>query len=236
MAKAKRTQKIKFRLRKNSIFLGLIQKFRTYYFNKPVQEYVQHPHFLSFKCFTKYRLSLLTIFFIFDFIKAWTYLDIRKYKLSFNLFQYYTSTRLLFNTPQNVDRFQNTTMVVFSRPCKQIFLTLYDFKPVFIFTGGLMRKVMNEKRKSSKKLYKVAISLIKLATVLASKPGFFVNTVLKLLNVGSLRFKILTAFFRKKLQRKVVYVVIKFRIDFTSQKLETRRSIKKYVKKRFKIF
>jgi len=111
----------------------------------------------------------------------------------------------------------------------------YKNKPIFIFTGGLMRIVMNEKKKSSKKLYKVATSLIKLCAMLFSKKNFFSLGFIKLINVGNLRTKILNKLYNVKKYAKIQYVIIKFRINFTAQKLETRRAIKKYVKKRFKI-
>jgi len=126
-------------------------------------------------------------------------------------------------------------LIIFSRPAKQLFLMIFKAKPVFIFTGGLMRIVMREQRKSSKKLYKVAVSLIKLFTILLYKRGFFPRGYLKLINVGNLRQKIINSLFKAKKSLKIVGIIIYFRTDFTSQKLETRRSIKKYVKKRFKI-
>jgi len=111
----------------------------------------------------------------------------------------------------------------------------FKSKPIFIFTGGLMRIIMYEQRKSSKKLYKVAISLIKLACILLIKRNFFPQGYLKLINVGNLRSKILLSIYKLKQFSKITYVIIKFRTDFTSQKLETRRAVKKYVKRRFKI-
>jgi len=130
---------------------------------------------------------------------------------------------------------KNINYVIFSRPSKQLFLVFFKSKPIFIFTGGLMRIVMYEQRKSSKKLYKVAISLIKLACILLIKPNFFPQGYLKLLNVGNLRYKILLSLYKLKQFSKITYIIIKFRIDFTSQKLETRRAVKKYVKKRFNV-
>jgi len=126
-------------------------------------------------------------------------------------------------------------MVIFSRPKKQLFLMFFKTRPIFIFTGGLMRIVMNEKKKSSKKIYKVATSLIKLFTILLCKRHFFPSGVVKLINVGNLRSKILKNLYKVTKYSKIQYVIIKFRTDFTSQKLETRRAIKKYIKKRFKI-
>ncbi len=98
-----------------------------------------------------------------------------------------------------------------------------------------MRIVMNEKKKSSKKLYKVAISLIKLAAILLNKKNYFSSCYLIIYNLGLLKSKILNAFVKAKVYTKIQYVILKFSLDFSAQKFNTRRSIKKYVKKRFKI-
>ena len=106
---------------------------------------------------------------------------------------------------------------------------------MFIFTGGLMRIVMNESKKNSKKMYKVAISLIKLATILLAKKNYFATCYLKLNNVGQLRPKILTTFFKANVYNNINYVIFKVTYDLSSQKFKTRRSIKKFIKKRFKL-
>jgi hypothetical protein len=125
--------------------------------------------------------------------------------------------------------------LVFSKPTKQLFIVFFKTKPIFIFTGGLMRMVMNEKRKSSKKLYKVAVSLIKLCTILIHKKNYFPSCYLTIKNLESLKSKILTTFLKTKTHTKIQYVILKFSLDFSAQKFNTRRAIKKYVKKRFKI-
>jgi len=114
-------------------------------------------------------------------------------------------------------------------------MLFYKTKPIFIFTGGLMRIVMNEKRKSSKKLYKVAVSVIKLASILLIKKNYFPACYLKLNNVSGLKNKILNTFVKTNAFIKINYIIIKFKLNFFAQKFSTRRSIKKYIKKRFKI-
>jgi hypothetical protein len=126
-------------------------------------------------------------------------------------------------------------IVVFSKPSRQVFLTVYKNKPIFVFTGGLMRIVMNEKRKSSKRLYKVAISLIRLSTILLSKKNFINSCYIKLNNIGSIRSKILSSLANARMSAKIHYILINFPHNLGAQKLNTRRSIKKYVKKRFKL-
>ena len=90
---------------------------------------------------------------------------------------------------------------------------------------------MNEKRKSSKKLYKVATSLVKLSAILLFKKNYFPTCYLILNKVGSLKSKILNTFVKTKVNSKIQYIVIKFFLDTTSQKFNTRRSIKKFLKK-----
>ena len=97
-----------------------------------------------------------------------------------------------------------------------------------------MRIVMNEKRKNSKKLYKVAISLIKLATIMLIKKNYLQNCYLKLTKIGTLKTKILNTILKNKVTNKIQYVIIKFPLNNCAQKFSTRRSIKKYIKKRFK--
>jgi hypothetical protein len=74
-----------------------------------------------------------------------------------------------------------------------------------------------------------------LAAILTLKPQYFGKGILKLINVGHLRIKIIQTFAKYAELHKFVYISIHFRRDFTAQKLETRRAVKKYVKKRFKI-
>jgi hypothetical protein len=110
----------------------------------------------------------------------------------------------------------------------------FNKKPSFIFTGGLMRLVMNEKRKSSKRLYKVATSLIKLAAILLAKKSFFGVCYLRLVGIGSIRSKILKTLATPTNMMRIIYIMLIFRINIGSQKFGTRRSIKKYVKKRIR--
>ncbi len=124
-------------------------------------------------------------------------------------------------------------LLSFSKPKKQIFMVFYKNKPIFIFTGGLMRIVMNEKRKSGKKLYKVATSLIKLSAILLFKKNYFPACYLILNKIGSLKSKILNTLAKTKTNNKIQYIIIKFFLDATSQKFNTRRSIKKFLKKKF---
>ncbi len=134
--------------------------------------------------------------------------------------------------------FQTLTLthcVVFSKPRKQLFLVFFKKKIIFLFTCGLMRIVLNEKTKSSKKQHKVATSLIKLAIVLIFKKQYFDAFFLKLLNLGTIRLKILKLMQKSKLFNKIYYVIIKFSFNIGSQKFKTRRAIKKYIKKRFKL-
>lgn len=112
-------------------------------------------------------------------------------------------------------------------------MLFFKNRPIFIFTGGLMRIVMNEKRKSSKKLYKVATSLIKLSAILLFKKNYFPACYLTLNNVGILKSKILNTYLKTKTISKIQYIFVKFHLDFTSQKFGTRRSIKKFLKKKF---
>lgn len=98
-----------------------------------------------------------------------------------------------------------------------------------------MRIVMNEKRKSSKKNFKVALSLIKLTSILLIKKQYFDSCYIKLNNVGSLRHKILNIFNKTNTHNYINYIIFKLHFNFTAQKMPTRRSIKKYVKKRFKL-
>lgn len=162
--------------------------------------------------------------------------------LTKNVLHYYASIARIYNLNESLTitrsffhNYNINNIVVFSQPKKQLFFVIFKKKPIFVFTGGLMRKVMNEKRKSSKKAYKVATSLIKLSTILLSRRNFLNNCYLKLNRLGSIRTKILSAFAKYKLGQKVHYIMIYFPRYMNAQKFSTRRAIKKYVKKRFKI-
>jgi len=128
-----------------------------------------------------------------------------------------------------------SNIIVFSKPRKQLFLVFFKEQPKFIFTGGLMRLVINEKKKCHKKLHKVAISLIKLSHIFLKNNTYFDTCYLRLINTGSIRLKILREFKRNRVFYKINYVFLVFRFNFGAQKFKTRRAIKKYVKKRFGI-
>ena len=161
----------------------------------------------------------------------------------YNLIRYYTKPdRTLFRTPTMLNIIEQKklqtyiyNMIVFSQPKTQLFLMFFKERPVFIFTNGLMKLIINEKKKCSKKMYKVSVSLIKLATVLFHKNMYFNSCSLKFVNVGDLRLKVLKAFKNFSTQKKINYVIVKIRYNSSSQRLNTRRSIKKYVRKRFEI-
>lgn len=154
------------------------------------------------------------------------------------LFQYYQNisssyyTHLLTQNVTITTPSEQVNLVVFNIPRKQLFLTISKIHPIFIFTGGLMRRVMNEKRKSSKKMLKVATSLIKLGVILLLKPTYFVSGLLKLDNLGTLRSKVLKMLVKHKLYFKFTHIIITCPRSSNAQKFPTRRAIKKYVKKR----
>lgn len=130
-----------------------------------------------------------------------------------------------------------TNIVVFTQPKKQLFIIIFKTKPIFIFTGGLMRIVINERRKSSKRSYKVAMSLIKLAIILLQthfSPVSGNKVVLKINLVNKLRYKILATLFIHRLWSSITSVITSQRSNPHAQKLATRRAVKKYIKKRFK--
>jgi hypothetical protein len=225
---------------KNTIFLGLIKKYRVYDFGVRPVTHKRFKSSVTYIFFKNYHPLLMNIFYVFDLVKAWVYLNPTLYKKTFTLVRYYAlnadrNYNLESKAYKNSGIIKRNNLIIFSRPSKQLFFTIFKSKPIFIFTGGLMRIVMREKRKSSKKLYKVATSLIKLFSILLVKKHFFQQGYIKLVNVGRLKAKILKALIKTKMSKKITYILINFRIDFTSQKLETRRAIKKYVKKRFRI-
>lgn len=127
-------------------------------------------------------------------------------------------------------------LVVFTQPRKQLFVVLFHNKPTFIFTGGLMRIVINERKKSSKKNYKVAVSLIKLVTLLIHKkvPAMRGSRLLVKINTFiKLRYKILSTLLNQNITPNISYVLTSGYRTYGAQKFPTRRSVKKYVKKRF---
>lgn len=187
-------------------------------------------------------ISLLNIIYVFDFIKMTVVADLFYLKTTIKIMYFYAKlSKLQKNdmlytlTPKPFHTYEHNNIVVFSKPAKQLFLIFFKNRPIFIFTCGLMRIVMNEKRKSSKKLYKVAISLIKLSVILLLKKNYFDNCYIKLDNVNQLRSKILNMLTKNKLSNLIYFIVFKINYDMYAQKFKTRRSIKKYVKKRFKL-
>lgn len=229
--------------KKTKIFLGLIKRFRNTEFVQPHHKpkYI-NVYSLNFNSFLKTYVSLLSTIHIFES------LNIKLFGLNISsnflhkIIYFYTrlaSASEFSKRQKNVSGSFHThtvnNLVVFIKPKKQLFLILFKDQPMFVFTGGLMRIVMNENKKSSKKMYKVAASLIKLSTILLLKKSYFASCYLKLVNVGFLRSKILNTFAKTKAYRSVNYVIFKITRDISAQKFKTRRSIKKFIKKRFKL-
>lgn len=236
-------QKQKLRLHNKTLFLGLMKKYRTHELKSVViDESVKKTQQLTYVQFKKAHTPLLSLFYIFETVGFWKcYLFLLNYYAIYNYMTYYAKlvkmSKYFDNTITSTTDFNAlniNNILIFSKPRRQIFLLLFKSKPIFVFTGGLMRMVMNEKRKSSKKLYKVAISLIRLSTILLAKKNFINSCYVKLINVGAIRTKILNSL-SKISTTKIHYIIIKFPQDFYAQKFSTRRSIKKYVKKRFKL-
>ena len=188
--------------------------------------------FLKKSSFKQHFTKLLVGYSVIKLTNQWKYKIVKlnnAYKL--NIINYYTT---FFNKNTSFfSKHENNNLVVFSRPRNQLFFVVFKNKPVFIFTCGLMKYVINEKKKNAKKLYKVALSLLKLSSVIISNENHFNNFFLKLNNIGTFQSKILKTFINHKNSTKIKYTVIKNNTNTYSQKLSTRRSIKKYVKKRF---
>jgi hypothetical protein len=230
-------------IKKTKVFLGLMKKFHLVDVDIESKHEPRSAYSLQFSIFKKTYVPLLNIIYIFEFLKLRSAYNDNSFGVLMNrVFYFYAK---LSKTQKNnslsglnsktFHTQKNNNVVVFSKPYKQLFLIFFKKQPLFIFTSGLMRIVMNEKRKSSKKLYKVAVSLIKLALILLIKKNYFDNCYLKLINVGQLRSKILMTFTKHKIHNIVSYVFFKLNNDKNSQKFKTRRAIKKYVKKRFKL-
>lgn len=227
--------------KKTKIFLGLIRSYRA---NEtptiPQSTYNTHSYTLTFELFLKSYTALLNLVSIYNSL----HYNIKLYNKVKNIFMYkilnyyshFTTNKTTTYIKQDLFSTNVThNIIIFLKPKKQLFLIFFKNKPQFIFTGGLMRKVMKETRKSSKKLYKVAVSMIKLSSILLINKSYFTNCYLKLKNIGQLRGKILSIFSKYHLYRNVNYIIVCPRLDVTAQKFNTRRSIKKYVKKRFKL-
>lgn len=225
--------------KKSKIFLGLLRYNKAKdVIDRPNNTYLKQTYSLQFVSFIKAYTKLLNIVYI----SKWLDTDIPNFvkssnKLLYKLLYFYTNlVKINKNNTLNLVHTNSTNnFVMFFKPKKQLFLLFFKNKPNFVFTGGLMRKIMNEKRKSSKKLYKVAVSIIKLAIILIINKSYFSNCYLKLTNIGQLRSKILTTFTKYNLYKRVNYIIVSPRINLYAQKFSTRRAIKKYVKKRFKL-
>lgn len=229
--------------KKSNFFLGLMSKNKNIvadnYTSQNIEEMVYIPS-TTYLQFTKIYVPLISSMYIAEFAKFWRYdysrsintttLKMLYYYANFNKNAKHDETTQEWNFFFSL-RSNNT--LVFSKPKKQVFMVFFKQRPIFIFTGGLMRIVMNEKRKSSKKLYKVATSLIKLSAILLFKKNYFPQCSLTLNNVGILKNKIMNTYIKTKTIKKIQYIFVRFSLDFTSQKFETRRSIKKFLKKKF---
>lgn len=234
--------KRKLRIYNKILFLQLLYKHKhaSMIIKQPIQRYSSR-FALKFLQFKRHYIPLVALFVLYQSLDLCRTIPELVIPSIYKRIQYYTDIsrisrannkivipRLAFNTLA-VDN-----SVIFSKPKRQLFLMLYSCKPRFVFTGGLMRRVMNEKRKSSKRLYKVAVSLIKLCSILLIKRNFFTSCYLRLHNIGNLRAKILKVFINNNTPQKVHYVIIHCSRNIGAQKFPTRRSIKKYIKKRFK--
>jgi hypothetical protein len=226
-------------LSKHKTFFGLLKKFyNTQIIHqstpKPIIKRQITPTTLPFELFNKYYVPLLTIIYVGVYTKYWLFTTLDTFNpVVCNHLHYYAKKARLDKQlyPAHLPRifFQTYTInhfLVFSKPKKQLFMLIFKTKPTFIFTCGLMRFIMNEKKKSTKKLYKVAVSLIKLSTILISKKDYFISGYLKLINLGSLRFKILKEIYKTQASRKIHYVILTVTRSYAAQKFKTRRSIK----------
>lgn len=230
-------------LKKKLFFLGLMTKNKTPdVVNNPndFNDFEIHIPATMYSQFIRIHIPLLSSMYISEYANFWKYKSFENYNITtLKLLYYYANfNKNIKNTNTTYEwnffhslRINNT--LVFSKPKKQLFMVFFKSKPIFIFTGGLMRKVMNEKRKSGKKLYKVATSLIKLSAILLFKKNYFPTCYLTLKNVGILKSKILNTYVKTNTFSKIQYIFITFKLDFTSQKFSTRRSIKKFLKKKF---
>lgn len=193
--------------------------------------------------FLRHYTSCLSIIYIFDLMHHVNLTERKIFSPKQYLYlNYYAKlSRVSKYGPKsipNVFVFQTLTIyniIVFSKPRKQLFLVFFKKKPVFIFSGGLMRFIINEPKKSSKKAYKVAISLFKLAAMLLHSNLYFSECYLRLCSIGKIRSKLLYELKKKRLFFKINFIILIFTYDARAQKFKTRRAIKKYIKKRFKL-
>jgi len=222
--------------------LGLLKKYKIQEIKAPaISPIIKHPNRLLFTQFKKTYIPLLSILYPVTFTNFWHYRNISTDVTLITLLNYYAGlTRTIIQaTHIQIPRIYFNTLtvnhsVIFSKPKRQLFFMLFKEKPIFIFTGGLMRLVMNEKRRCSKRLYKVATSLIKLAVILTNKRNLLTSYYLRLINLGTIRSKIINNLRTAQNFVKLHYIIIVFRRNIGAQKFNTRRSIKKYIRKRFK--
>jgi hypothetical protein len=155
----------------------------------------------------------------------------------YNVMNYYSmKAEIHMDRLKTIGTLTNTqNLIIFSKPKNQLFFVIFEKHPIFIFTCGLMRLVLNEKKKSSRKSYKVSMSLVKLSIILIHKKQANIRRHLILKNIGIINSKILKNINSSKMRGAINYVLIKIRFNLLSQKINTRRSVKKYVKKRFNL-
>lgn len=229
-------------IKKNKLFLNLLKNFRNQETTYSSTNASNQSFLIPFSIFTRNYIALLNIIYVFEALNFCAhknhYLDdAGKQKIIY----FYSNLASLKKDTVEGRRFNYfqtyniNNIIIFSQPKRQLFLTFFQNKPIFIFTSGLMRMVMNEKRKSSKKLYKVAVSLIKLAVIILAQKKYFDSCFLKLNSLGQIRSKILNTFRVSSVRRVIAYVIFNVYKDMRAQKFGTRRSVKKYVKKRFKL-
>ncbi len=230
--------------KEGGVFLGLMKKYTDTPPMFPASTWRSAPqviHPLSSFIFKKTYVSLAVSIHVYEYAD-YVYLPVglAADKPRIGSFYYYAKLTKFSKTEPNIGLSRGafhtltaTNFVVFSKPTQQLFMVVYQNKPKFVFTGGLMRLVMQERKKSSKKNLKVATSLVKLSTLLLIKKNYFESGILKLNNLGTFRVRILKAFLKTRVMSKIHYILIKLTHDVHSQKWRTRRSIKKYIKKRF---
>jgi len=238
----------KIHLKNKTLFLGLMQIARMnemlFYGPKQPNEGVfletEYKHIMSFGYFNKQYVALSNVYYILEYIFFSYFVTSNlKHTLLRCFFRYYaqlsrfskykanlTSIKKPFNT------YYTNNFIVFSKPARQLFVLFFKRKPIFIFTGGLMRLVLNEKRKCGKRLAKVANSLVKLAATLAVRPSHLDTYYLKLHNIGNLRSKIMYLFYKHRAYKNIYYVVFNLSVIAGAQRFKSRGAIKKYIKKR----
>ncbi len=227
-------------------FLGLIQKYRSVEIsqinNSQYRSALQYTRSApaNKKSIQKHEFSQLNLIYIFERL-GWLYVSYRVVQQPFVFFMMYYYAKLTRYSKQGLTpelplnsfhNYRDNNWIIFSKPAQQLFLVIFKSKPIFVFTGGLMRIVMNEKKKASRKNAKVAISLVRLATILVKKKNYFEFGAIKMSNIGRIRYQVLKIFRKTQVARKIYYVISIIKVDISAQKWSTRRAIKKYLKKR----